>query len=139
MNSHCLKLHWSFSISFIQFAQWWGHFLGKENFCVVFRYSLIKAGACMKLGSFMSQLTRDQAQFSFRFVNNIPAGKAKRKRTWHKPSTKRLPPTFSIDWHLLNQPTKITPVACFFSVHIFHTWENCTLADLKNSFYLLTF
>ena len=35
----------------------------------------------MKLGSFMSQLTWDQAQFSFRFVNNIPAGKAKGKES----------------------------------------------------------
>ena len=35
----------------------------------------------MKLGSFMSQLTWDQAQFSFRFVNNITAGKAKRKES----------------------------------------------------------
>ena len=29
----------------------------------------------------MSQFTWDQAQFSFRFVNNIPAGKAKRKES----------------------------------------------------------
>ena len=42
-----------------------------------------------------------------------------------------------IDWHLLNQPTKITSVACFFTMQIFHTWENYRLADLKNSFYLL--
>ena len=32
---------------------------------------------------------------------------------------------------------KITSVACFFSMQIFRTWENCTLADIKNSFYLL--
>ena len=35
----------------------------------------------MELGNFMSQLTWDQAQFSFPFVNNIPAGKAKRKES----------------------------------------------------------
>ena len=75
----------------------------------------------------------DQAQFSFRFVNNIPSGKAKRKENLI-PSTKHLPPTFLIDWHLLNQPTKTDyfgSVTCFFSTQIFHTWENCRLADLK--------
>ena len=35
----------------------------------------------MKLGSFMSQLTWDQAQFSIRLVNNISAGRAKRKES----------------------------------------------------------
>ena len=40
-------------------------------------------------------------------------------RAWNKPSTKRLPPTFLIDWHLPNQPTKITSVACFSSMQIF--------------------
>ena len=45
--------------------------------------------------------------------------------------------TFLIDWHLPNQPFRITSVACFSSMQIFHAWEKCRLADLKNSFYLL--
>ena len=61
------------------------------------------------------------------------------KRAWYKPSTKRLPPTFLIDWHLPNQPIKITSVACFSSLQIFHAWEKCRLADLKKSFYPLFF
>ena len=52
------------------------------------------------------------------------------KRAWYKPSTKRLPPTLLIDWHLPNHPTKITSVACFSSMQIFHAWEKCRLADL---------
>ena len=36
-------------------------------------------------------------------------------------------------------PTKITSVACFSTMQIFHAWEKCRLADLKNSFYLLIF
>ena len=52
---------------------------------------------------------------------------------------KCLPPTFLIDWCLLNQPTKIASVACFFSMQIFHTWKNCRLADLKNHLYRLIF
>ena len=76
-------------------------------------------------------LTWDQALFSFRFFSfYIPAGKAKRKESLI-PSTKRLPPTFLIDWLLPNQPTKITSVACFYCMQIFHTWEKCRLADLK--------
>ena len=84
-------------------------------------------------------LTWDQALFSFHLENYIPAGTAKRKRAWYKPSVKRLPPTFLIDCHLPNQPTKITSVACFSSMQIFHAREKCRLADLKNSFYLLIF
>ena len=87
----------------------------------------------------MKFLTWDQAQFSFCFVNNIPAGKAKRKESLIQAFTKCLPPTFLIDWHLLNQPTKIASVACFFSMLIIHTWKNCRLADLKNHLYLLIF
>ena len=41
------------------------------------------------------------------------------KRAWYKPSMKRLPPIFSIDWHLPNQPTKITSVACFLVCKFF--------------------
>ena len=82
-------------------------------------------------------LTWDQAQFSFRFVITFRRARRNESRAWYKPSTKRLPPTFLIDWHLLNQPTKITSVACFSSMQIFHAWEKCRLADLKNSFYLL--
>ena len=84
-------------------------------------------------------LTWDQAQFSFRFVITFRRARRKENRTWYKPSTKRLPPTFLIDWHLPNQPTKPASVACFFSMQIFHTWEKCRLAVLKNSFYLLIF
>ena len=47
-----------------------GTFSGKTEFL-----------CCRKFGSFLSQFTWDQAQFSFRFVNNIPAGKAKRKES----------------------------------------------------------
>ena len=55
------------------------------------------------------------------FENYILAGMAKRK---DKPSTKRLPPTFLIDWHLPNQPIKITSVACFSSMQIFsRVWK----------------
>ena len=58
----------------------------------------------------------------FRFALQITLRWARWKdnRAWYKPSTKRLPPTFLIDWHLLNQPTKITSVACFSSMQIFH-------------------
>ena len=62
-----------------------------------------------------------------------------KKRAWYKLYTKRLSPTFLIDWHLSNQPTKITSVPCFSNMQIFHTWEKCRLADLKNSLYLLIF
>ena len=65
-------------------------------------------------------------------------GETKREPDY-KRFTKRLPPTFLIDWHLSNQSTKITSVACFSSMQIFHAWEKCRLADLKNSFYLLIF
>ena len=56
------------------------------------------------------------------------------KRAWYKPLTKCLPPTFLFDWHLPNQPIRITSVACFSSMQIFHAWEKCRLADLKNNF-----
>ena len=78
-----------------------------------------------------THLPWDQALFSFRFENYIPAGKANEKRAWYKASTKRLPPTFLIDWHLPNKPAKITSVACFSGMQIFHAWEKCRLADLK--------
>ena len=84
-------------------------------------------------------LTWDQAQFSFRFVIIFRQARRNENRAWYKPSTKRLLPTFLIDWHLPHQPTKITSVACFSSMQIFHAWEKCRLADLKNSFYLLIF
>ena len=51
--------------------------------------------------------------------NNIPAGKAKRKQSLIN-LLRNLLPTFLIDWHLPNQPTKITSVACFSSVQSFH-------------------
>ena len=40
--------------------------------------------------------------------------KRNKNRAWYKPSMKRLPLTFLIDWHLQNQPTEITSVAYFF-------------------------
>ena len=58
--------------------------------------------------------------------------------TKREPDT-NLPPTFLIDWNLPNQPNKITSVACFSNMQIFHACEKCRLADLKNSFYLLIF
>ena len=79
-------------------------------------------------------ITWDQAQFSFRFVITFRGARRNENRAWYKPSTKRLPPTFWIDWHLPNQPTKITSVACFSSIQIFHAWEKCRLADLKSNF-----
>ena len=87
----------------------------------------------------MKFLTWDQAQFSFRFANNIPAGKAERKESLKQAFTKHLRPTFLIDWHLLNQPTKIACVACFLSMQIIHMWKNCRLTDLKNCLYFLIF
>ena len=89
--------------------------------------------------SYGNYVTWDQAQFSFRSVNNILPGKAKRKESLIQTFYETSAPTFLIDWHLLNQPTKITSVACFSSMQIFHAWEKCRLADLKNSFYLLIF
>ena len=97
--------------------------------------------------------SRDIMMTSFIFKDNLRSGSIfvsllkitfwrawrNEKRAWYKPSTKRLPPTFLIDWHLPNQPTKITSVACFSSMQIFHAWEKCRMADLKNSFYLLFF
>ena len=132
----------------------WSTFCKQENNLLLKNFVSTSLKSILKLGnlyifSHMSQKQRlqrppknliwDQAQFSSRFVNNIPAGKANEKRAWYKPSTKRLPPTFLIDWHLPNQPTKITSVACFSSMQIFHAWEKCRLADLKKSFYLLIF
>ena len=84
-------------------------------------------------------VTWDQAQFSFRFVITFRRAKRNENRARYKPSTKRLPPTFLIDWHLPNQPTKITSVACFSSMQIFQAWEKCRLGDLKNGFYFLIF
>ena len=84
-------------------------------------------------------LTWDQAQFSFRFVIIFRQARRNENRAWYKPSTKRLLPTFVIDWHLPHQPTKITSVACFSSMQMFHAWEKCRLADLKHCFYLVIF
>ena len=43
-------------------------------------------------------------------------------------------PLFLIDWHLPNQPTNITSVACFISMEIYHTRDKSRLADLKIAF-----
>ena len=69
-------------------------------------------------------LTWDQAYFRFALKITFQRARRNEKRAWYKPSTKSLPPTFLIDWHLPNQPTKITSVACFSSMQIFHAWEN---------------
>ena len=79
-------------------------------------------------------ITWGQAQFSFRFVTTFRMARRNENRAWYKPSSKRLPPTFLIDWQLPNQPIKITSVACFSSTQIFHAWEKCRLADLKIGF-----
>ena len=84
-------------------------------------------------------LTWDQAQFSFRFVITFRRARWNENRAWYKPSTKRLPPTFLIDWHLPNHPTKITAVACFSGMQIFHTWEKCRLAYLKKIAFICWF
>ena len=76
-------------------------------------------------------LTWDQAQFSFRFVIIFRQARQNENRAWYKPSTKRLLPTFLIDWHLPHQPTKITSVACFSSMQIFHAWETIQTGWLR--------
>ena len=89
----------------------------------------------------LHEIGQPEIRLYFPFALKITFRRAWRneKRAWYKPSTKRLPPTFLIDWHLPNQPTKITSVACFSSMQIFQAWEKCRLPDLKNSFYLLIF
>ena len=89
----------------------------------------------------MKFLTWGQAQFSFRFVTNIPAGKAKRKesliQTFYEMSAAHF-----FDWLMFAESANqklIATVACFFSMQIFHTWKNCRLADLKNHLYRLIF
>ena len=83
---------------------------------------------------FKLKLTWDQALFSFLFLNKIPAGKPKRKesliQTFHETSSAQLFP---------NQPIKISSGDSFFSMQIFHTWEKCSLAHLKNSFVSFNF
>ena len=110
-----------------QLTQVSGHF-SRINFTVI--WTARKLEAC-------AVVTWDQAQFSFRSVITFRRARRNENRAWYKPSTKRLPPTFLIGWHLLNQPTKITSVASFSSMQIFHAWEKCRLADLKNSFFHL--
>ena len=87
----------------------------------------------------MKFLTWDQAQFSFRFVNNIPAGKAKRKesliQTFYEMSAAHF-----FDWLMFAESANQNCYCClFFSMQIFHTWKNCRLADLKNHLYRLIF
>ena len=44
------------------------------------------------------------------------------------------------DWLTFVESANQNYFHCFFSsMQIFHTWEKCRLADLKNSFYLLIF
>ena len=60
------------------------------------------------------------------------------RRTKREPDTNLLRnvccPLFFIDWHLPNQPTNITSVACFISMQIYHTRDKSRLADLKIAF-----
>ena len=52
-------------------------------------------------------------------------------RSWYKPSTIRLLPTFwLIDICRISQP-KLLPSYAFFSMQIFHTWEKCKFTNLK--------
>ena len=129
----CSRSHW--------LASWLtcGKLLKKYLWSLPFIASLCASPKSISCWHVMYILTWDQAQFSFRFVITFRRARRNEKRAWYKPLTKCLPPTFLIDWHLPNQPTKITSVACFSSMQIFHAWEKCRLADLKNSFYLLIF
>ena len=61
-----------------------------------------------------TDITWDQAQFSFRFLNSIPASKAKRKESLIQTRYKTSATHFFIEWHLPNQPIQISYVACFF-------------------------
>ena len=82
---------------------------------------------------------RSGSRFPFRFVITFRRARRNEKQSLILPRNVCLPPTLLIDWHLPNQPTKITSVVCFSSIQIFHAWEKCRLADLKNSFHLLIF
>ena len=59
------------------------------------------------------ELTWDQALFSFRFVNNILAGKVTPKESLIQAFYKTSSIHF-FDWRLPNQPTKFTSVARLF-------------------------
>ena len=48
-----------------------------------------------------------------------------------------LQPQFKNELFHICFTSKLLPLLGFFSMQIFRTWENCTLADIKNSFYLL--
>ena len=88
--------------------------------------------------SFGRVITWDQALFSFRFENYIPAGKAKRNESLIQTFNEMSAPKFLIDWHLPNQPIRITSVprysralACFTAIReqegaILFTAIHCT-------------
>ena len=91
--------------------------------------------SCISHDYCKSNLAWAQAQFSFWFVNNILAHKAKQKQsliqTFYETSAT----------HFFDQLTFLESAnqnyfngLFFFSMQIFHTGENCRLTDLKNSF-----
>ena len=69
-------------------------------------------------------LTWDQAQFSFRFVIIFWRARRNENRAWYKPSTKRLLPTFLIDWHLRISQPKLLPLLVFLVCKFFMRGKN---------------
>ena len=83
------------------------------------------------------RVTWDQALFSFCFENYIPAGKTKRKESLIQTFNEMSAAHF-FDWLTFAESANQNYFRCLFSsMQIFHAWEKCRLADLKNSFYLL--
>ena len=57
----------------------------------------------------------------------------------YKPSTKRLPPTFLMYWHLPNQPTKTTSIACFLVCKFFISGKKIQTQRLKRIAFIFFF
>ena len=57
----------------------------------------------------------------------------------YKPSTKRLPPTFLMYWHLPNQPTKTTSIACFLVCKFFIRGKKMQTQRLKRIAFIFFF
>ena len=81
-------------------------------------------------GGARNLVTWDQALFSFRFENYIPAGKAKQKESLIQIFNEMSAAHF-FDWLTFAESANQNYVACFFSMQIFYAWEKCRLADLK--------
>ena len=45
---------------------------------------------------------------------------------------------FQLKCETVSTITKLLTLHAFFSMQIFHAWEKCRLADLKNGFYLFS-